>query len=157
MLLAVGHSASLGYHSGGRYAFTLQLGYEEFTPPPSPPPHPPPSPPCPPPMPKPPMPLPPAPPPSPPPTECPDGASMSSLDPEFACEITPTHGFTLHWRTNRTHVHFKIERSLVGGPVNWGDMDPNADPNKPGSNNWWRANLNHGMVDHHLCQSHGSC
>ena len=64
--------------------------------PPPPSPSPPPSPPSPPPSPKPPLPLPPSTPPTPPPSECVGpNVTISSLGPDYACQVSPIYGMTM--------------------------------------------------------------
>ena len=88
---------------------------------------------------------------------------VSSLNPEYACEFSPTftrtpwhlswnrgvHGFKLHWRTDNTYVHFRLERTLIGGPINHGHMPMSWVMGGPGTpvHSWYEGNQNHGMVD----------
>ena len=176
LLIAAGGDAELNYHGQYRYAASLWLGWAHSTPPPFLPPSPPPTPPSIPPSPLPPLPLPPGPPPSPPPSQCVGGATVSSLDPAFACEIRPPFprppgilkadgtrgiggwnlatntiwGFKLHWRTDATHVHFRLERTMIGGPIQWGSLPEwkqSCGPFCTTQMSWYDADQMHDQMD----------
>ena len=96
LIFAAGSTADIAPHGVNKDAATLWLGQFDSTPPPTPPPSPPPSPPSPPPSPKPPLPLPPSTPPVPPPSECVGpNVTISSLGPDYACQVSPIYGMTM--------------------------------------------------------------